>query len=126
MYFTAHQRIEHPLFGVALHHADGFHICGPNTGSGGYPIEAIVGDGYVDFVIPNLPLLPGAYHFSTAIYDQAGEHAYDHHHQAYTFRVTESEQTTESYGTVQIPSYWRLSARGAPEASESVGRDATR
>jgi lipopolysaccharide transport system ATP-binding protein len=109
MHYVAHHRIERPVFGAAMHRADGFHICGPNTGTSGYAIDAIEGNGYIDFIVPSLPLLPGAFLFSAAIYDQGGTRAYDHHVQAYGFRVTETGGMQEEYGTLRIDGQWRLS-----------------
>jgi lipopolysaccharide transport system ATP-binding protein len=110
MHYVAHQRIRRPLFGIALHHASGFHISGPNTGVVDYPIEFIEGSGHVDYVIPSLPLLEGTYLFSAALYNHSGTHAYDHHHMAYTFRVVRSKEIKERYGHFCIPSRWHLSA----------------
>jgi lipopolysaccharide transport system ATP-binding protein len=113
MHYAAHERIERPLFGVALHHADGFLISGPNTGSADYSIEAIGGQGYIDFVIPHLPLLQGTYLFSAALYDQEGVQAYDHHHQAYSFRIAPSEQRQVERGSLHILSEWHLGSSSA-------------
>jgi lipopolysaccharide transport system ATP-binding protein len=121
IHYTAHERIEHPVFGVALHHSDGSHLCGPNTALSDYTIEAIKGDGYMEYAIPGLPLLRGTYLFSAAIYDDTVSHAYDHHHQAYTFRVTESELVKERHGMLHIPGHWRLSGTPALEPEELAG-----
>ncbi len=118
IHYTAHQRIEQPLFGVALHHSDGSHISGPNTALADYPIEAISGDGCMDYTIPRLPLLKGSYLFSAAIYDSKASHAYDHHHQAYSFRVTESNSVREQNGMVHISSHWQLSGPPALKPGE--------
>jgi len=116
IHYSAHERIELPQFGVALHRADGFHIAGPNTVASDYDIEAIEGDGYIDFVIPQLPLYEGAFLFSAAIYNHEGTQAYDHHHQAYTFRVPPDFQNPKRYGTIHIPYRWEL---GEPSARTS-------
>jgi lipopolysaccharide transport system ATP-binding protein len=108
MHYVAHERIDQPLFGVALHHANGFHISGPNTGLAGYRIEAIEGEGYIDHIIPSLPLLEGTYLFSASLYDKAGQHPYDYHHMAYTFRVAPSEEIKERFGALYIPARWNL------------------
>jgi lipopolysaccharide transport system ATP-binding protein len=127
MHYMAHQQIQQPVFGVALYCADGFHISGPNTGFADYPVEAIQGEGYIDFIISHLPLLKGTYLFSATIYDHAAQHAYDHHHQAYTFRVTQSDAIQERLGTLYIPSHWQLGSvpvlkpdeqHGEPDADE--------
>jgi lipopolysaccharide transport system ATP-binding protein len=116
IHYVAHQRVQSPLFGAALHHADGFHLSGPNTQFADYAIEAIDGEGYLDFIIPHLPLLNGTFLFSAAVYDGKGQHAYDHHHMAYTLRVSPGEQIREQYGAIYIPSRWQL---GSPPASQA-------
>jgi lipopolysaccharide transport system ATP-binding protein len=108
MHFLAKQPIEHPQFGLALYHASGFHINGPNTVFAGLDIGVIEGEGTIEHVIERLPLLEGTYLLSVSLYDESGTHAYDHHHQAYTFRVRPNEAIGERYGSVLIPSVWRL------------------
>jgi lipopolysaccharide transport system ATP-binding protein len=108
MHYWAHQRVERPLFGVALHHADGFHVCGPNTRLAEYSIESIEGDGTIDFIIPHLPFLQGSFLLTAAVFDPDGIEAYDSHNQAYSFRVAPSAQTREEHGTFEIPSEWQL------------------
>jgi len=112
IHYSAHQRIQDPQFGVAFYRADGCHISGPNTDFAGYSIEAIDEDGYIDYVIPEMPLLRGTYLFSASIYGDQGSYAYDHHHQAYTFHIVEGEQIKDQYGMLYIPSRWHLE-RGA-------------
>jgi len=122
VHFCTKQRIEEPQFGIALHHASGFHVNGPNTVFSGLDIEAIDGEGYIDYVIDSLPLLEGTYLLSTTLYDHDGLHAYDHHHQIYTFRVRPNQAIKEEYGNILITSSWRLGPtgfvlpRGTPEA----------
>jgi lipopolysaccharide transport system ATP-binding protein len=108
MHYLAHERIEEPQFGLALHNSGGFHINGPNTVQSGLEIEAIEGKGLIDYVIDKLPLLEGTYLLSVSLYDHEGVRAYDHHHQAYTFRVHSSDSIHERYGTVLIPAHWRM------------------
>lgn len=112
IYFVAHQRIEEPQFGIALYHAGGFHINGPNTTFSGLHIEAIEGEGYIDHVMDSLPLLEGTYLVSVSLGDHDGVHPYDYHHQAYTFRVRGSETIQEMHGTFLIPASWQLGPTG--------------
>lgn len=112
IHFVAHQRIARPQFGLGLCHAGGFHINGPNTVFAGLKIEAIEGEGFVDYVIDSLPLLEGSYVFSISLYDHDGVHPYDYHHQAYTFRVLANPNVHEKYGSILIPSSWRLGPQG--------------
>jgi lipopolysaccharide transport system ATP-binding protein len=108
IHFDAYQRIEQPQFGLALFHASGLLLTGPNTVFSGLDIEAIEGQGYVEYVIDRLPLLEGTYLLSVSLYDHAGVHAYDFHSQAYTFRVRPNAAIRERYGTFLIPADWHV------------------
>jgi ABC-type polysaccharide/polyol phosphate transport system ATPase subunit len=121
LHFSVPQRIDRPQFGLALYHANGFHINGPNTVFSGLEIEAVEGQGYVDYVIECLPLLEGTYLVSASLYNYEGSHAYDHHHQAYTFRVRPSALVREKFGAVLIPSVWQLGPTGLVAGSPPPG-----
>jgi ABC-type polysaccharide/polyol phosphate transport system ATPase subunit len=112
IHFCANTRIERPQFGLALFHPAGFHINGPNTVFSGLEIGAIEGEGHIDYVVESLPLLEGTYLVSVSLYDHAGSHAYDYHHQAYTFRVRPSKLVREKYGSILIPAQWRTGPTG--------------
>lgn len=108
IYYNAHQRIEKPVFGVAIHREEGIHINGPNTKTSNYGIDHIEGIGFIDYIIPSLPLIPGPYYFSASIYDFSCQHAYDHWERGFKFFVMESEAIKERYGVLYIPAEWRL------------------
>ncbi len=112
IHYAAHRRIDNPQFGLALYDAGGFHINGPNTVFAGLDIQAVEGEGYIDHVVDSLPLLEGTYLVSVSLYDYDGDHAYDYHHQAYTFRVHPNPIIHEKYGAILIPSLWRLGPTG--------------
>jgi hypothetical protein len=114
VHYQAHQRVENPIFGIALHHVDGFHLYGPNTGLAQYPIGALEGTGYLDFVIPALPLLQGVFLVSVGVFDSKGIMAYDYHHQAHRFRVLPGPQTRPEHGVLRIPGEWRLGTPSVP------------
>jgi ABC-type sugar transport system ATPase subunit len=103
--YQAHSRIERPVFGLAIYREDDVHVNGPNTKLASYDITAIAGRGSVDYVVDALPLLPGSYQLSVAIYDHTCLHAYDHHHRRYPFVVQEGA-VPEGYGLVYIPARW--------------------
>ena len=106
LHYLAHQRVEDPVFGIAIHRDDGLHINGPNTRDAGLAIDAVTGRGFVDWQIDQLALMSGRYELSAAIYDAAAVHAYDHHHRRYPLRVRAS-QVGEQYGLVHMPARWR-------------------
>jgi lipopolysaccharide transport system ATP-binding protein len=118
--FVAHQRIEEPQFGLALHHNSGFHISGPNTVFSGFDIDTIAGEGYIDYTVESLPLLEGSYLISASLTDRAGLAMYDYHHQAYTLRVHRGNTVQERYGSILIPATWRI---GASDDYEKVKQE---
>jgi hypothetical protein len=106
--YDAHKEIENPVFGVALYSDTGVHITGPNTRKHNFPIAAIKGQGYVEYEMESVPLLPGSYLFSAAIYDYQGLQAYDHWEQHWKLHVLETPEIPERLGLITIPARWRL------------------
>jgi lipopolysaccharide transport system ATP-binding protein len=124
IHFATQERIERPQFGLALYHAKGFHISGPNTTFSGLEIEAIEGEGYIDYIIESLPLLEGTYLVSVSLGDHEGTHPYDYQHLAYTFRVRPNDAIQERYGSFLIPASWHIGPTGLPSTSEATGDQA--
>jgi ABC-type polysaccharide/polyol phosphate transport system ATPase subunit len=121
IHFATQERIERPQFGLALYHARGFHISGPNTTFSGLEIDAIEGEGYIDYRIESLPLLEGTYLVSVSLGDHEGTHPYDYQHLAYTFRVRPNDAIQEKYGSFLIPSSWHMGPTGLYSTSEATG-----
>jgi lipopolysaccharide transport system ATP-binding protein len=118
MHYFAHQRVESPVFGVGIHHQNGLHISGPNTRFSNYPIDAVEGEGVIDYVIENLPLLQGNYVLSAAVYDHTISHPYDHHEQKYQFKV-QATTLRERFGLFHIPSSWHWQPAGEETTKEN-------
>jgi ABC-type polysaccharide/polyol phosphate transport system ATPase subunit len=108
IYYEAHSKIQQPVFGIAIYSDTGVHITGPNTKKEGFPIDSLEGKGFVEYQVDSLPLMPGTYLFSAAIYDLSGLHPYDHWEQYWKFLVLESETVTHRYGLIAMPSHWHL------------------
>lgn len=116
LHYLAHQPIEEPVFGLAIHHANGFHINGPNTRFGGLSLGALSGSGYVDYTIDALPLLAGGYVLTAAVYDTTMTHGFDHHERMYRF-VVQTKSVAERWGSVYIPGHWRWSPDQASQVA---------
>lgn len=112
IHYTAHKRIQKPVFGIAFYREEGIHLTGPNTKTSNYPIDFIQGEGIIEYIIPSIPFLPGAYLFTASIYDFSCLHAYDHWERCFKFTVVESDRIKERYGVVHIPSEWRHHGQG--------------
>ncbi len=116
--YRAHRRIEHPMFGLAIHRDDGLQISGPNNIFSGCDIPHIDGTGRVTYSIDLLPLLEGTYLLTAAIHDSKGEQTFDYHGQGWTFRVERGE-VGERYGVIYMPSRWEHTPVVAPESQEA-------
>lgn len=103
--YHARELVERPTFGVAIYRDDGAHVNGPNSVADGYHIAAIEGDGHVDYVVETLPLMPGRYEFTAAIYDHSSTHPYDHWHRAFPFEVQPGPEGKRE-GLVEIKACW--------------------
>jgi lipopolysaccharide transport system ATP-binding protein len=115
MKYRAPQRVETPVFGLAIYRDDGAHITGPNTKMNGCPIPWVEGDGEVRYRIARLPLLPGRYVLSVSVYDFDLSLAYDHRERVGHFTVVEGG-TLERFGLVTLDGTWAIQPASAGAA----------
>lgn len=116
--YAAHVPVDRPVFGIGIHRLDGVHVTGPNTAAGGFDVRRVAGPGTVEFHVPRLPLLPGVYLLSAAVYDQSIRHPYDHHDAMYRFRVGK-EGTRETEGVVTLAGTWSHREEGSPSPPDA-------
>ncbi len=74
IHFNAAREVDAPVIGIALFSASNVHLSGTNTQIDGVTTGAVLGDSYIDFRIPRLPLTPGEYELSVAITDKHVQH----------------------------------------------------
>lgn len=103
--YFAHNKIKDPIFGIAIHRNDGFHIAGPNTRFSGFRIDSVEGKGAIDFIIEKLPFLSGAYEISVSIHNE--DIIYDSCWRLFKFEVVAGD-TKERHGILFIPHRWKL------------------
>lgn len=106
MHYHAPTRIEQPTFGLAFYRRDGVHVNGPNSASEGYPLAAIEGRGYMDYIVEHLPLNAGVYELTVALYNRDSTLAYDHQHRLISLEVRAASLWPEA-GLVHFPSVWQ-------------------
>ena len=104
--FEANKKIVNPIFGIAIHNQEGFHITGPNTMTSGYSIAEISGKGSIDFVIEKNPLLNGIYYLTVNAYSEECVVPFDFKDKFYEFRISENENN--QFGNVVINHFWEL------------------
>jgi len=105
MKYFAKERIEKPVFGVAIHRKDGVHINGTNCKFYNNLLEYMEGEGEVEYNIDSLPLLEGTYLFTAAIYDYNCVNPYDHHERKFIFKVIKDD--VKDVGLIYIPCEWK-------------------
>jgi hypothetical protein len=106
MHYHAPDRVERPVFGLAVYHETGTHLSGPNTKFGGLAIEAVEGDGVIAYNVPCLPLLAGRYRLSVAVVDGTDDETLDYHDRLYEFQVYPN--SSERYGFVTLGGTWQM------------------
>jgi lipopolysaccharide transport system ATP-binding protein len=107
IYYNALERVEEPIFGLAIHHQNGAHICGPNTQLGGLSIPFVEGQGVVAYHIPVLNLLEGSYLISVAAVNKTSTETFDYHDRLYPFRVFRGK-SRELYGLFTFNGEWSI------------------
>jgi ABC-2 type transport system ATP-binding protein/lipopolysaccharide transport system ATP-binding protein len=102
--YTAHQRIEKPVFGFSLKTGNGFHVYGTNTQFMKVPIDSIEGEGVVRLTLDPLTLLHGNFFLSLSIH--SWDHMVQYHRQEdwYPFAVN---NPTPDEGVFLVPCEWK-------------------
>lgn len=103
--YHCHQEVANPVFGVALFRNDGVYVYGTNSAVDGVAMPPALGPGRVRLDYRALPLLPGTYVLSVAVFDGADNPALDHRDQRYRFRVLGK---SGEHGVTRIPHDWSL------------------
>jgi ABC-type polysaccharide/polyol phosphate transport system ATPase subunit len=106
--YRAGRCIRDPVFGVSLYASSGVQINSTDMRTSGYRLDAVEGEGVVEYRARSLPLLEGSYLVSVFVYDHSGDVpvAYDHLEKAFILHMLNGEGIDEWTGTVHIPSTW--------------------
>jgi lipopolysaccharide transport system ATP-binding protein len=105
LHYRASERIERPIFGLAVHRNDGLHICGPNTQFASLDIPFVEGEGDIWYRVDDLPLMEGTYFVSVSAHNQADTVMYDYHDRLYSFKVRQVGKG-ERYGLMRLGGEW--------------------
>ena len=125
VHYKTRKPIDTPTFGLAIYRRDGAHVNGPNSIDAGYRVPQIDGGGVMEYTIDALPLNPGHFELTAAIYNHDSSVAMDHHHRMYRFEVR-SPTLRHEEGIVHIPATWhhvgyQRRRAAADSAADSAG-----
>jgi ABC-type polysaccharide/polyol phosphate transport system ATPase subunit len=110
LYYATHEQIKKPVFGLALiTEKDTIPINGPNTKLDECVPDYLETQGYVDYIIDRLPLLPGRYWLLVSVWDYACLQVFDAQDRMHGFEVIPGG-TREQYGLISIPARWEYHA----------------
>jgi ABC-type polysaccharide/polyol phosphate transport system ATPase subunit len=109
LHYRCVNAVEGAVFGLAIYHEDGAHLTGPNTRTGGFELGRIHGEGTIDYTVDRLPLLPGRYYVSAAVYDRDLITPFDHRDKCASLVVVEGG-SPERFGMVEFPARWSIPA----------------
>ncbi|MEZ4584749.1 MAG: Wzt carbohydrate-binding domain-containing protein, partial [Caldilineaceae bacterium] len=131
-HYKTRKPIDTPTFGLAIYRRDGAHVNGPNSIDAGYRVPQIDGGGVMEYTIDALPLNPGHFELTAAIYNHDSSVAMDHHHRLYRFEVR-SPTLRHEEGLVHIPATWhhvgyqrrRTAADSAADGAAGAAADTT-
>lgn len=108
MDYFAHEPVDAPIFGIAIHRQDGLHISGPNTAFSGLNLGIVQGAGKIIYTAPHLPLLPGKYYFSVAATKSDDSEIYDYHDRLYPIQIDNQDRgVDERYGVITLQGEWQ-------------------
>ncbi len=117
--YETRQRIDKPVFGLAIETLEGVYVWASNTRDADYVPDCIEGSGTVEFHIPRLMLLPGTFDISASIVDFSTVHVYDFRRHCYRFDVDHGTPR-ESGGLVSLGGAWRNLTSGSATADRAV------
>ena len=103
--YSAKERIEKPVFGLAMETPDGVYLWANNTSDAGHPIDAIEGSGSISCRIENVALQPGIFVLHASIVDSSTTHVFDFVRDAVRLKV-DAGASVESGGYVALDGQW--------------------
>lgn len=104
MHYLAESEVPSPEFAVSIHSDAGFHVTGQWCDR---DFGAVSGEGYVDFSIPELRLMPGNWEVSTSIYDPKRQHIFDRLERAFHLTVRPSGDK-DAFGHTKTVGEWSI------------------
>jgi ABC-type polysaccharide/polyol phosphate transport system ATPase subunit len=122
-HYEASKRIVNPVFGWSVETIDGIYLWAYNSRDGDMVPDDIEGRGYVDLLIPSLPLRPGIYDLTASIVAYDCAHTFDRRKRLLRFDVT-TGQPRESGGHVVFDATWNppVSQASSGSAADTTSR----
>ena len=107
LYYRTKKTVPKPVFGFEIEQLGGLTVTAPCTRDVGLLPASISGEGFVEILMEDVPLLPGTYDLHTHITDFNRQHEYDNLHVALRFDVM-TGKPYETGGVVTLRPGWTI------------------
>lgn len=107
--WRAERPIDEPVFVMSIRHDSGLVVSSASTSIMNYPTGTCDGEGYIDFIVDDLPLMTGSYEIYTSVFDQYSMHAYYHQHSGVRVAVRPGNGVIVP-GIVDLRGRWQIGA----------------
>lgn len=104
IFYRANEKVEQPIFGVAVHSQEGAHLSGPNTETSNFEINTIKRDGFIDCTFKNNPFFSGMFYLTVAVYSKESQTPFDYREKEFVFNVQSTE--VNQHGMIKIETVW--------------------
>jgi ABC-2 type transport system ATP-binding protein len=105
IHYRADEEVLRPVFGIAIDAHDGTLVTGPTTRDSLLQPESVVGEGYVDYRLDPLTLLPGSYEIGASLFDLTRSRGFDRRTRILRFDV-DPGRPHEHDGIVTLGGTW--------------------
>jgi ABC-type polysaccharide/polyol phosphate transport system ATPase subunit len=105
IHYRADEEVLRPVFGIAIDAHDGTLVTGPTTHDSMLQPESVVGEGYVDYRLDPLILLPGSYEIGASLFDLTRSRGFDRRTRILRFDV-DPGRPHEHDGIVTLGGTW--------------------
>ncbi len=109
VHFHADQPVADVSVNLDINHESGAYVSGPSSGHARVDLGNMTGDGFVDYTIPRLPLMPGSYKLNVSIKDAKMMHVFDIALD-YAHLVVRPGDIAEAGGMVDLFGQWNPAA----------------
>lgn len=113
LHYVAREAVEDAVFGLGFVHESGVNVAGPNSSAAGQSFAVDAGSGHVDFHVPQLTFLPGAFQVTTAVVHKG--HVYDYRERGFDLKVRGGG--TDEPGLVRLLGSWTRSSESPMSAT---------
>jgi ABC-type sugar transport system ATPase subunit len=108
IHYKRHSSVDDVIAGLRISHLHGTQVFATNSRRRETNLGQFGNTGYVDLVIPRVPMLAGTFQISVDLSDSSELYIYDHWGQCFTFDVL--QDTVQDEGLVTIDAKWSSTA----------------